>query len=317
MNEVSALLTAAASATGQARDTLFHTARTLSLREAIVSCTRCALHSTANAPVPWEGGPADIAIIGEAPGADEDRIGRPFVGRAGKLLDKTLLDAGFGRSDRIAYINTVCCRPPENKFQLAVDANAPLACRPWLTQQIAITGAWILVPVGNQALWSVLPKLTSGITGVRGKPMWQGQHLVLPTFHPAYALRDLNAREALEFDLRKLARIYHGEAEAPVPKNYDPSILISSLRRPGTKLTPPEADRFAKHFSARGWVAAYSHWLEDDIICVRDDAVRLPPRLTGVKYTVRELTQLSHFDRSWETARRIHYTKKLFGATIV
>jgi hypothetical protein len=178
-----------------------------------------------------------------------------------------------------------------------------------------MTGAWLIITVGNQALWATLPHLTATISAIRGKPMWHGQHLYIPTYHPAYALRNPEAKETISFDLDKAVRIISGLAQAPVPKSFDPSIMISALR--SSPLTSIESTRFASHFKKHGWVSAYSHWLEDKIVCTRDDMVNVPAHIEGVHYTVPELIQLSHFDRSWETARRIHYTKREFGATIV
>lgn len=313
--DVTLLLELAKNATEETtRESLMWAAQREGLRQGILACNRCALRSTARAPVPWHGGPSNVVVVGEAPGADEDRMGRPFVGRAGKLLNEALAHAGFDPAT-VAYVNTVCCRPPNNDFSKAVDAEAPAACRPWLKDQIAITGAWVIIPVGNQALWATMPEVTTGITGIRGKYFWRGVHLYAPTFHPSYALRDRDAKDALYFDLRRLHQVMAGEREVPVPKNYDPSTMISALRK--AKLSQLEANKFSTHFKSKGWVYAYSEWLGDHIICVRDEKVIFPPNLPGVVYTVQELIQLSHFDRSWEIARRIHYTKRELNATIV
>lgn len=309
--DIAALLDLADSASSLVlKETLLLSAQKASLRLSILDCKKCSLHETANAPVPWHGGPASVVIVGEAPGADEDRIGRPFVGRSGKLLQSALDEAGI----EAAFVNTVCCRPPNNDFGLAVDADAPIQCRPWLRSQIDITGAWIIVPVGNQALWATMPEITSGITGYRGKYFWRGRHLYAPTFHPSYALRNRDAADALFFDLKRLAQVIKGEREVPIPFNYDPSALISSLRKP--KLTATEATKFAAHFKSKGWVHTYSTFLEDHIICVRHPGIKHPP-LPGVTYTVDELIKLSHMNRTWEQARRIHYAKRELDASIV
>lgn len=315
MSRASELLKAAvANPPGPARDTLLDHAKRADLRERIIGCTACPLHKTATSPVPFEGYRSPVAIIGEAPGATEDRLGRPFVGRAGKLLDRVLDRVGWSRSD-VVFINSICCRPPSNNFDEAVKADAPSRCRPFLWEQIDISGAWILVPVGNRPMNVLLPHITAGITQMRGQLKWQDHHLVAPTYHPAYALRNPKAEESMVADLLQVHRIILGEEHAPVPKSFDPTKLLSSMRQ--DSFSEDDRRRFASHFKKHGWVSAYSHWVEDHIILVRDEKVIPPSHLEGVVYTVKELTQLSHMNRTWQDAVRLHSVKKELEATII
>lgn len=288
-------------------------ARRADLRDRIISCTACPLHETANAPVPWEGHVAPVAIIGEAPGSNEDRHGRPFVGAAGRLLDDMLSRAGLSRSS-VVLINSICCRPPSNNFELAVKADAPARCAPLLDEQIAISGAWILVPVGNRAMNALLPDYTAPMSQMRGQPKWREHHLVVPTYHPAYALRTPNAKSLILDDLHKVQRIIEGELSAPVPKKYDPSRLLSEMR--DDTFSEDDRRRFTAHFKKHGWVQAYSTWLEDKVILTRDESTRVPD-VEGVRYTVRELAQLSKWNRNWADARHLHLAKKEFGGVLV
>ncbi len=296
-----------------ARSILLDHARRADLRERILSCTACDLHTTANAPVPWEGHVAPVAIIGEAPGSNEDRHGRPFVGAAGRLLESVLAGAGLSRSS-VVLINSICCRPPSNNFDLAVKADAPARCAPFLDEQIAISGAWILVPVGNRAMNAILPDYSAPISQMRGQPKWREHHLVVPTYHPAYALRNKSAKSLILDDLHKVRRIIDGEAEAPVPKKYDPSRLLSEMR--DDTFSEDDRRRFAAHFKKHDWVQAYSTWLEDKVVLTRDENTRVPD-IEGVRYTVRELAQLSKWNRNWADARRLHFAKKEFDGVLI
>jgi DNA polymerase len=307
------VLTAAVNASEPSRSILFDRAKVLDLQERIKSCTSCTLSSDTT-PVPWEGH-SDIAIIGEAPGADEARQGRPFVGSSGQLLVELLGQAGYSRSE-LAYINTVCCRPPRNDFSKAEEAGAVYRCAPNFWEQISLSGAWFLVPMGNHAMWNLLPTVATGISQVRGQVRWVDQFLVLPTFHPAYALRNPKARASILEDLLMVKRIRDGIELAPVPQNYDPTRLLSTMREDDYTLT--ESKPLKATFKKKGWIFAYSRWLEDTVILKRDDKVKVPDHVEGVVYTVQELVQLSAMkSRTWEDARRLHYAKRELGAKLV
>jgi DNA polymerase len=122
---------AAAEPDEAARARLVLSARGALLRERILDYHGCGLRALARTPVPWSGSPAPLAVVGEAPGADEERDGVPFVGRSGHLLDLILREVGLERAGVVA-MNAVSCRPPDNDFKVAERMGAPFACRGWL-----------------------------------------------------------------------------------------------------------------------------------------------------------------------------------------
>ena len=152
------------------------------------SCTRCPLANGRTTVVFGEGDPnADLMVVGEGPGHDEDIQGRPFVGRSGQLLDRLLLEeAGLER--RQVYIaNVVKCRPPGNRDPEPAEIDA---CRPFLEQQIDLIAPRVILTLGNFAT-RVLLGTKQGITQLRGNVyQFRGDAAQLvPTFHPAAALR--------------------------------------------------------------------------------------------------------------------------------
>jgi DNA polymerase len=152
-------------------------------------CTKCQLAKGrtkvvfGNGPVP-----CDLMLIGEAPGADEDLQGLPFVGRAGQLLTQILASVGINRPDDIYIANTVKCRPPENRAPLATEQEA---CSGYLQAQIRLVKPKIILLAGSPAVKAIL-KSDEPITTIRGK--WlklPGTEIpVMPLFHPAYLLRN-------------------------------------------------------------------------------------------------------------------------------
>ena len=157
------------------------------LRDTVSACTLCALHRTRTQTVFGVGSvSADWMIIGEAPGAEEDRRGEPFVGRAGKLLDEMLRAVGLTR-DAVYIANTLKCRPPNNRDP-AVDEAA--SCRAYLDRQISLVSPKLILAVGRIA--SQLLLATDAPLGrLRGKKHYLpgGQIPVVVTYHPAYLLR--------------------------------------------------------------------------------------------------------------------------------
>jgi uracil-DNA glycosylase len=156
------------------------------VRDVAMSCTKCPLASGRTQVVFGVGNPeADLMFVGEGPGRDEDLAGEPFVGRSGKLLDKLMVqEIGIDRSS--CYIaNVVKCRPPNNRDPLPDEIEA---CRPWLEAQLELIDPTVVVTLGNFAT-RLLLGTTERITEVRGRsyPYRRG-HLV-PTYHPAFALR--------------------------------------------------------------------------------------------------------------------------------
>lgn len=169
------------------------------IAQEIAVCTACALCVGATNPVPGEGcETARVMIIGEAPGAQEDRLGRPFVGASGKLLDKLLLLAGLQRAD-VFIANVVKHRPPENRDPLPEEI---AACRPFLLRQIAVINPAIIVTLGRHAARRWLPDCQ--ITQIHGQPHHVGQRIVVPMLHPATALYKRSNLALLEADFSSL-----------------------------------------------------------------------------------------------------------------
>ena len=166
----------------------------LELRERILDCTACELHAKSSGPVPFTGPtPTAFAIVGEAPGADEDKAGEPFVGRAGKLLRGHLVRAGVDPAQ--AFIcNTVSCFPNGTPRPASIGA-----CRQNLWDQLALSEAPTILALGSVALAAFRPDLR--ITMAHGQTFsWSGR-TVFTTFHPAAALRRVDWDEAMAADL--------------------------------------------------------------------------------------------------------------------
>lgn len=158
------------------------------LAEEAAACTRCPLARTRTTVVFGEGDPdAGLMVVGEGPGRDEDLQGRPFVGRSGQLLERLLAEeAGLARS-QVYIANLVKCRPPGNRDPLPEEIEA---CSPYLAGQVAQIRPQVVLTLGNFSTRTLL-STREGITKLRGRPHPWGSEgtVVLPTFHPAAALR--------------------------------------------------------------------------------------------------------------------------------
>ncbi len=156
------------------------------VRDVALSCTKCPLAKGRTQVVFGVGDPrAELMFVGEGPGRDEDLAGEPFVGRSGKLLDKLMWqEIGIDRTS--CYIaNVVKCRPPNNRDPLPVEIEA---CRPWLESQLELIDPSVVVTLGNFAT-RLLLGTSEGISRLRGNSYpYRNGHLV-PTYHPAAALR--------------------------------------------------------------------------------------------------------------------------------
>lgn len=174
-----------------------------SLYTAIRAYEGCTLKSAATNTVIGDGNPrAGIVLIGEAPGAEEDRQGKPFVGRSGKLLDQML--AAIGLSRQTVYItNTVFWRPPDNRTPTPAEV---ASCRPFLDRHLSLLQPKLLLLVGGTAAKTVL-NTDDGIGKLRRRwhpvanPYMAAPLLALPTFHPAYLLRNPPAKKDAWEDL--------------------------------------------------------------------------------------------------------------------
>lgn len=167
------------------------------VREDLGECARCALHRSRSHLVFGEGAPrARLVFVGEGPGFDEDRQGRPFVGRAGKLLDNMLRALGL-RREEVYICNVVKCRPPGNRTP---EADEIRICSPFLFRQLEAIAPQAVCALGACAAQTLLGT-TKAISGLRGKRLtWRGTALVC-TFHPAYLLRNPSQKASSWQDL--------------------------------------------------------------------------------------------------------------------
>lgn len=173
------------------------------LEKQVQTCTCCPLKDGRKNVVFGSGNlGADVMIIGEAPGKNEDEQGLPFVGKAGQYLD-TLLDlAGLHRDD-VYIANVVKCRPPSNRDPHAEEINA---CSDYLRQQTKLIDPKMIITLGNFATRFIL-KNEEGITLLHGKSVKLGKFLVYPVYHPASTMYDPSKKEALEQDFKVLKKL--------------------------------------------------------------------------------------------------------------
>ena len=166
----------------------------------IGNCTRCPLHEGRTQIVQTVGNyQSDLMFVGEAPGADEDAKGEPFVGRAGQLLNKIIEAIGMKRED-VCIGNINRCRPPGNRQPTLPEAHT---CRPFLLREIAVIRPKVIVVMGNTALHNLLDTKI-GITRMRGQFHDYFGVKVMPTFHPAYLLRDPSKKREVWDDMKKV-----------------------------------------------------------------------------------------------------------------
>ncbi len=178
---------------------------------AVRACRACDLHRTRTHAVPGEGpATARVMLIGEAPGAHEDRTGRPFVGAAGKTLDRLLNLAGL-RREQVFITNLVKCRPPKNRDPRPAEL---AACRPFLRGQIALLDPVLIFTLGRFALQYFFPGARIG--QLHGKPVQRGPRWIVPMYHPAAALYRPALAPVLEADFRAarplVARLLNAQA---------------------------------------------------------------------------------------------------------
>ena len=159
----------------------------LDLNKEILTCTRCELHKARTQAVCGAGDPAaDILIVGEAPGADEDQQGEPFVGKAGQLLTEMLRAMGRERNS-VFIANVIKCRPPQNRDPVEKEI---ASCMPFLQRQIALLNPQLILVVGRIAAHSLLES-DAPVGKLRGKVHHYGESKIplVVTYHPAYLLR--------------------------------------------------------------------------------------------------------------------------------
>jgi DNA polymerase len=173
------------------------------LAETVRGCTRCALHLGRTQTVFARGtGETGLCFVGEGPGADEDAQGYPFVGKAGQLLDRMIVAMGFSR-DAVYVCNIVKCRPPDNRKP---EPEEMAACMPYLKEQLELLAPQVIVALGATAVQGLFGT-TEGITRMRGRwKLYGGRTPVMPTFHPAFLLRNPAAKREVWDDLQAVLR---------------------------------------------------------------------------------------------------------------
>ena len=170
------------------------------LARAAAACTRCPLAGTRTNVVFGEGDPeAELVFVGEAPGADEDATGRPFVGRAGKLLTKIIEAMGLAR-EQVFICNVLKCRPPGNRTPVPEEV---VHCSPFLHEQLAVIRPKVVCALGGPASKELLGA-REGITKLRGRFFRYRGIPLMPTFHPAYLLRNAREKGKVWEDMKKI-----------------------------------------------------------------------------------------------------------------
>jgi uracil-DNA glycosylase len=213
--------------------------RLVDLYKEVSTCTRCPLHETRAKAVFGAGNAdADLMFVGEAPGAEEDRQGLPFVGRAGQLLNQLLEEIGLSRED-VFIANVLKSRPPGNRDPLPLEIEA---CEPYLLEQVRLIEPKVVCTLGNFAT-KLLSGNPTGITKVRGAPQVHelGGRAVflLPLFHPAAALRTPAVKGTLRGDFATIPALLSGPAPAA---ESDPEEELAEADE-AAAAPPPPADQ--------------------------------------------------------------------------
>lgn len=176
------------------------------LKDMALACARCGLRAGCAGVVFGEGNPgARLMLIGEGPGADEDLQGRPFVGKAGQLLDQILGAINLDRFTHTYIANVVKCRPPGNRAPKPEEAGQ---CLPWLFRQIELVSPDLIVLLGSTALQNLIdPEVR--ITKMRGQWLVSKSGIkIMPTYHPAALLRDMSKKRPVWEDFQKVREEY-------------------------------------------------------------------------------------------------------------
>jgi uracil-DNA glycosylase family 4 len=209
------------------------------LYKEVTDCTKCPLHETRSKAVFGAGNAdADLMFVGEAPGAEEDRQGLPFVGRAGQLLNQMLEEIGLARDD-VFIANVLKSRPPGNRDP---QPDEIAACEPYLFEQVRLIEPRVVCTLGNFAT-QLLSGIPTGITKVRGAPQVHalGARTVflLPLFHPAAALRTPAVKETLRADFATIPELLARPLPGPIPSAEE----IAEAEEEGGSTPPPPSDQ--------------------------------------------------------------------------
>ena len=170
------------------------------LRGEAMACVRCELHATRNTVVFGTGNDnADLMLVGEAPGADEDQQGEPFVGRAGQLLTKIIEAMGFRRDD-VYIANVIKCRPPGNRNPKPIEIET---CEPFLLKQVELIQPKVICALGSFAAQALL-HTDEKISRLRGRFHDYHGAKLMPTYHPAFLLRNPHSKREVWEDMKKV-----------------------------------------------------------------------------------------------------------------
>lgn len=246
------------------------------VRGQIISCNACALGTSNRVPFTGSTWQPDLVLLGEAPGANEDRAGKPFVGRAGRLLDEMLVRAGTSYKQCV-ITNSACCRPPSNRDPSWSELSA---CEANRVAQIRLARTVVGVTLGRIALAVLKDDPTIKIGPNRSQPFWALGKVWVPTYHPAYALRNAHAEPQIIADLKLAVDLARGAKELPI----DPS---------------------------------WPDWeIYGDILVVRDESIQVPTKLVEVTviYTREEWARIHYHP---EVQPAITTVKKAIGASVV
>jgi uracil-DNA glycosylase family 4 len=275
------------------------------LRSDIRKCRNCDLNRSRKNAVPFDGRPPKpIAIVGEAPGRNEDVEGKPFVGRSGSLL-RQMMEAGGYEREQAVVMNVVCCRPPKNRNPRIEEIEA---CQPNYEAQLELSGAWVVLLMGQSALNRYRPEVKIGVA--QGKPFWMEGRVFMPAYHPAYVLRNRSAKLVTETAVKLAFDIAYGRA-------WWPPISTKGLSSDSNG----EATKIAYGLLHEGYVVIDSKRLKDRVVVVRDDLVKVPKKHHLLpRYSVQELVRLGELGKgarmTKKNLRRVHLVKHL-GGTIV
>jgi uracil-DNA glycosylase len=184
----------------------------------IRGCERCVLAKTRTLAVPGEGPlDAEVLLIGEAPGANEDKQGRPFVGQSGQFLEELLAAAGMTRAE-VYICNVLKCRPPSNRDPLPGEI---AACRDYLDEQIELIDPLMVVTLGRYSMGRYFPQQT--ISRIHGQYKEINGRFYVPMYHPAAALHQQNLREVILDDFRAVPRILEKARASRIPPDPVPA----------------------------------------------------------------------------------------------
>ena len=175
------------------------------LKKEVAACRKCSLCNERRQTVFGEGNPdAQLVFIGEAPGLQEDIQGRPFVGRAGELLTDIITKGMKLTRENVYICNVIKCRPPENRSPLEIEI---MQCEPHLIRQLNIIQPKIIVALGKYAAQTLL-RTTIPITKIRGNWYLYNNIKFMPTYHPAYLLRNPSGKKEVWDDIQKVMKEY-------------------------------------------------------------------------------------------------------------